>query len=72
MMDKQNVTVSTMKETLEQCFEGMDGQYAGVGHPDFWATGGTAGLLNAAALGEIVKEMAAALHKTGLSGDIVL
>lgn len=72
MMDKQNFTVSTMKDTLELCFDGMDGQYAGVGHPDFWATGGTAGMLNAAALGEIVKEMAAALHKSGVSGEIAL
>ena len=70
MFDKKSFTVETMKATLEACFEGMDGEYAGVGHSEFWNTGGKSSFLNAAALGFIVKEMALALHKTAMTSDV--
>ena len=72
MFDKKNLTVETMKENLFTCFENMDGEYAGVGHPEFWNTGGKSSFLNAAALSRIVQEMAMALHKTSISDDVQL
>lgn len=72
MFDKKNLTVDSMKETLGACFDAMDGEWAGVGHPEFWHTGGKSSFLNAAALSFIVQEMAMGLHKTGLGGDVEL
>lgn len=72
MFDKKNFTVGSMKETLSACFESMDGEWAGVGHPEFWHTGGKSSFLNAAALGHIVQEMAIALHKTGYTSEVQL
>jgi hypothetical protein len=70
MFDKKNFTVETMRETLTGCFDAMDGEWAGVGHPEFWHTGGKSSFLNAAALSFIVQEMAMALHKTAVSTDM--
>lgn len=70
MMDRGSFTVEKMAQALQDCFDGMDGEYAGVGHPDFWVTGGKAGMLNQAALTVIVQEMATALHKTGMAADV--
>jgi len=72
MFDKKNFTVDTMKETLEACFDAMDGEYAGVGHSEFWNTGGKSSFLNASALSFITQEMALALHKTALTTDVQL
>ena len=72
MFDKKSFTVETMKETLQACFDAMDGEYAGVGHSEFWNTGGKSSFLNAAALSFIVQEMALALHKTALTSDVQL
>ncbi len=70
MMDKGTFKVDAMKAALDQCLGDMDGEFAGVGHPEFWKTGGKAGMLNAAAIAAMVQEMAAALHKSGLAGEI--
>jgi DGQHR domain-containing protein len=70
LMDKGNFKVDAMSAALSQCFENMDGEYAGVGHPEFWKTGGKAGMLNAAAIAAAVQDMAAALHKTNLANEI--
>lgn len=72
MFDKKSFTVEMMRGALQSCFESMDGEWAGVGHPEFWHSGGKSSFLNAAALSFIVQEMAAALHKTGLSLDVDL
>lgn len=70
MMDKGSFKVEAMRTALELCFEQMDGEYAGVGHPEYWKTGGKAGMLNAAAMAVLVQEMARALHKTGMASEI--
>jgi hypothetical protein len=70
MFDKKSFTIETMQEVLSSCFEAMDGEWATVGHPEFWHSGGKSSFLNAAALSLIVQEMALALHKTGLSSDV--
>lgn len=72
MFDRKSFTVDSMRATLSACFESMDGEWAGVGHPEFWHSGGKSSFLNAAALSVIVQEMALALHKTGMSTDVEL
>lgn len=63
LQDQGNFTVPTMQKLLKECFENVEGDYAGVGHPDWWKTGGQAGRLNAGALGIVCQEMTKALHK---------
>lgn len=70
LMDRGDFRVDAMQTILIQCFENMDGEFAGVGHPEFWKTGGKAGMLNAAAIAAMVQEMAAALHKSGMAVEI--
>ena len=60
-------TVSAMEELLRSCFENVEGDYAGVGHPEWWKTGGQAGRLNSGALNIVAQEMAKALNKASLS-----
>jgi DGQHR domain-containing protein len=59
-----NFTVATMENTLRTCFENVEGDYAGVGHPEWWKTGGYAGRLNSGALTIVAQEMTKALHRS--------
>lgn len=62
---------SKLSESLkEQAFEEVEGDYAGVGHTDFWTKGSTASFLNSGALNVINAEMVKALHKTNFQRDI--
>jgi DGQHR domain-containing protein len=70
MFDRKSFTVDAMQAALSSCFDAMDGEWAGVGHPEFWHSGGKSSFLNAAALSFIVQEMALSLHKTGMSTDV--
>jgi hypothetical protein len=63
LQDRGSYTVSTMEKVLKDCLENVEGDYAGVGHPDWWKTGGQAGRLNAGALNIVCQEMTKALHK---------
>lgn len=63
MVNMPDYRVSTMQNLLEQVFENIDGDGAGVGHTDFWVKGGTASGLNTGALSKINTEMVKALHK---------
>ncbi len=45
----------------------MDGENAGVGHPDWWKRGSKASGMNAAAINVVSAEMAKALHKTSMT-----
>lgn len=72
LLDTMKFTVPAMEKLLRSCFDSMEGEYAGVGHADFWAKGGKASFLNAGALNEISKEMTKALHASSASGDIEL
>lgn len=72
LQDKGSFTVSTMESLLKACFENVEGDYAGVGHPDWWAKGGKASFLNAGAINLISQEMAKALHKASAYGSIEL
>ena len=65
-------TVGAMKDLLSECFENVEGEFAGVGHAQWWTKGGKASGLNAAAIGHVAQEMAKALHKTSMSSEIEL
>jgi hypothetical protein len=49
----------------------MEGEYAGVGHPDWWRPGsGQAGRLNAGAINQVSQDLTKALHKSALKKTI--
>jgi hypothetical protein len=70
LQDRGSYTVPTMERILKECLENVEGDYAGVGHPDWWKTGGQAGRLNSGALNIVCQEMARALHKVAGNGPI--
>jgi DGQHR domain-containing protein len=70
LQDRGSYTVSTMEKLLKDCFENVEGDYAGVGHPDWWKTGGQAGRLNSGALNIVCQEMTKALHKVSAQAQI--
>lgn len=70
LQDRGNFTESTMESLLRSCFDNVEGDYAGVGHPDWWAQGGKASFLNAGAINIISQEMTKALHKSSAGGAI--
>jgi DGQHR domain-containing protein len=63
-------TVQAMRSMLSACFENVEGDYAGVGHPEWWAKGGKASFLNAGAINVVSQEMSKALHKLSMTADI--
>ena len=65
-------TVEVMKDLLSDCFENIEGEFAGVGHAQWWTSGSKASGLNAAAIGHVAQEMAKALHKPTMSADTEL
>jgi DGQHR domain-containing protein len=70
LQDRNSYTVSTMKLVLEACFENVEGDYAGVGHPEWWASGSSASFLNAGAINVVSQEMSKALHKVSMNSEI--
>ena len=72
LLDTGKFTSSAMEALLSSCFDNMEGEYAGVGHPDFWMKGGKASFLNAGAINVISQEMTKALHASSASGEIEL
>lgn len=70
LQERGNYTVSAMDNLLKECFENVEGDYAGVGHPDWWKTGGQAGRLNSGALTVVCQEMTRALHKASIQTTI--
>lgn len=72
LQDRGSFTVSTMETLLRSCFDNVEGDYAGVGHPDWWAKGGKASFLNAGAINVISHEMSKALHKASMNSTIEL
>lgn len=65
--------VDTMKRFLHDAFENLEGEYAGVGHPDWWMSGtGAASSLNSAAISKVHHELARALTKSQSKSNILL
>ena len=53
-----------MEKALHEMFDNLDGDNAGVGHPEWWLSGtGVASNVNASALTKINSELVTALHK---------
>lgn len=72
MVNMPNFKTSTMEILLQQAFDNMDGDYAGVGHTEFWVKGGKASFLNSGALNVINRELARALHKSNARTSVEL
>ena len=72
LQNKGSYTVSSMTALLKQCFENVEGEYAGVGHPEWWASGSKASFLNAGAVNVVSQEMSKALNKSAMSSAIEL
>ena len=72
LQDKGSFTVKTMTDILRKCFENVEGEYAGVGHPEWWASGSSASFLNAGAINQVSQELARALHKVSMRDEIEL
>ncbi|WP_315924096.1 DGQHR domain-containing protein [Mesorhizobium sp. SP-1A] len=65
-----NYQVGTMESLLQVCFDNLEGEYAGVGHPEWWRTGGQAGRLNSGALRLVAQEMTRALNSASMAETI--
>lgn len=72
LQDRGNFTVNTMQSLLRACLDNVDGEYAGVGHPEWWAKGGKASFLNSGAINVVSQEMTKALHKASMGSTIEL
>jgi DGQHR domain-containing protein len=68
LINTGNFKTSTILKALEDTFENLEGEYAAVGHPDWWLSGtGKAGGLNAMALNKVNQEFTKALYRTQVS-----
>lgn len=72
LQDKGSYTVATMKSLLQACFDNVEGEYAGVAHPNWWASGSKASFLNAGAINLVSHELSKALHKASMNSNIEL
>ncbi len=69
----RDYSVGTMERNLKGCFDNMEGEYDGVGAPEWWLSGsGQAGGLNSTALAKISATMAYALNSFDNSNEIKL
>lgn len=69
LQDGGNFSVPRMTEVLQNCFDNVEGEYAGVGHPEWWASGSNASYLNSGAINVVSQELAKALHKSSMSSS---
>jgi DGQHR domain-containing protein len=72
MINMPDFKVATMQNVLQQTFDNMEGDYAGVGHTAFWVKGGKASFLNSGAINVISNDMVKALHKSNEQKEIDL
>lgn len=71
LVNFQDYTTTKMEKALLQTFDNLDGDNAGVGHPDWWLSRtGVAGTLNSSALSKINSELVTALNKPSGGGNI--
>lgn len=66
LQDRGSFTVATMETLLRACLENVEGEFAGVGHPEWWSKGSKASFLNAGAINVVSQEMSKALHKAAM------
>jgi DGQHR domain-containing protein len=69
-----NFKVATIETVLQEVFDNLEGEYAALSHPDWWKSGsvGGASSVNRAGVSQIVRDMTAALHKSGGAAAIQL
>ncbi|MCP1848393.1 MULTISPECIES: DGQHR domain-containing protein [unclassified Bradyrhizobium] len=67
LLDRGSFTVQAMEKLLQSCFDNVEGDYAGVGHPDWWSKGSKASFLNAGAINVVSQELSKALHKVSMN-----
>jgi len=72
MTNMPDMRVATMTSLLTQTFDNMDGEYTGVGHPEFWVKGGKASFMNSGALNLVNASLAKALNRSQGKGDVDL
>ena len=72
LQEHMNFTIEKMTTELEDCFENLEGDYAGAGHPEWWHSGSSASFLNSGAINRVYQEMTKALHKRSMGGGIEL
>ncbi len=65
-------TVARMVELLVECFDNIEGEYAGVKYPQWWAPGDKASGLNSGAIAQVVQVMTRALHQQSRPEGIVI
>ena len=70
LQEQGKFTVPVMKSLLSACFDSVEGDYAGVGHSEWWTKGGKASGLNASAINVVSHEMSKAFHKVSMAGEI--
>ena len=70
LQENRKFTVDAMTELLLICFDNIEGEFAGVGHAQWWMRGGKASGLNAGAISKVAHEMTKALHKPSMSSDL--
>ena len=65
--------VTTIEKVLVETFENLDGEFVGVGHPDWWLSGtGAAGRMNSSAIAKAHSDLTKALHKVQTISEISL
>ena len=70
LIQQGKFTIKVMREELKSCFDSMEGEYAGVGHSEWWHKGGHAGGMNSGAIAKVVQEMTRSLNKKDMGTDI--
>lgn len=70
LVDERDFTVKTMTKQLRECFDNVEGEFAGLGHAHWWRSGGKASGLNSGAINQVAQELAKALHKPSMSVEI--
>lgn len=70
LQEQAKFTVQAMKSQLAACFNNVEGEYAGVAHPEWWQKGGKASFLNAGAINVVSQELSKALHKLSMNTEL--
>lgn len=68
--DRNSFTQQTMAQLLKKTFDNVEGEYAAVGHPEWWSKGGSAGNLNSSAISGVYQAMAIALNKASFAQSV--
>lgn len=66
LLTKKDFKVQTMEQLLRKTFSLVDGEFSGIGHPEYWEPGGTAGSFNSGALRKINKALIDALYEADM------